>query len=90
MNAKQVVLVNVENFENVAGGGKNHTGMHEDMWMRMATNERALLKVCREISRQFDNISEDCMEIWVVFECAWGKHRSVAMAEMLENLAHSR
>ena len=89
MNAKQVVLVNVEDFENVAGGGKNHTGMHEDMWMRMATNERALLKVCRELKRQLDNISEDRMDIWIVFECAWEKHRSVAMAEMLEHIIHS-
>ena len=90
LNAKQVVLVNVEDFENVAGGGKNHTGMHEDMWLRMAKNERALLKVCRELKRQLDDISEDRMDIWIVFECAWGKHRSVAMAEMLENIVHSR
>ena len=85
----RLVVVNVEDFPNVARCDecKPHAGFHKTIWQRIAKNGKVLKKVLGEMAYKMKSyIPEDAEEAWIVFECSWGKQRSVAMAEMTQRV----
>ena len=87
---RQVVIIDAARFPHPRKGdpSEGHIGTHEAIWNRVATARDSngndlLLKVCREIYQQTKALEPDVHHVKVVFVCNWGKHRSVALAEML-------
>ena len=87
---RQVIVIDAERFPNV---GKNtpcagHCGTHEFIWQRIISHGKpdrpgdALFNVYDEIYQATQALPPDVRDVKVVFACAWGKHRSVALAEM--------
>ena len=87
---RQVITVDAERFPHV---GKNtpsegHCGTHEFIWQRLTCHGRpdrpgvALRTVYDEIYQATQELPADVRDVKVVFACAWGKHRRVALAEM--------
>ena len=86
LQREQCVIVNVEGFPNVDGREdcRMHIGTHQAIWQQLASNEDVLRKCLLDVVRKLrKRISRHEPEVYIVFECKWGKHRSVAMAEML-------
>jgi len=89
IRADQFVLVNVEAFPQIGRRDENkgHAGFHEAIWEQLVNNERVLKDVYAQLYEKLNYyIARDVEEIWIVFECAYGKHRSVAMAEIAQRL----
>ena len=79
------VVVNVENLSHVKDEvSQEHCGLHADIWetvVRVSAQE--LEDAWVEMARKINNyVDEDEEEVNVIFQCTWGKHRSVAAAEI--------
>ena len=78
-------MVNVEDFKNVGRDfeSSGHIGRHEHVWEMIASNYEVLKAVFETLKWKLSRyVDESAGEVWVVFVCAWGKHRSVGLAEM--------
>ena len=79
------VVVNVENLahppEEICA---DHCGLNGDIWETVVTlSPEELERIWGEVARKINNfIDEDEEEVNVVLQCKWGKHRSVAAAEI--------
>ena len=83
------MLVNVEGFPNIgrADACRDHIGTHPEIWKQLTSNEPVLRSVLGDVVKKLRrHISDHEPDVYIIFECTWGKHRSVAMAEMMARI----
>jgi hypothetical protein len=88
---RRTVVVNVECIPNVGHDEpcKEHTGHHEHIWARIVHDPSVLKKIFGSVKEQLSRIPprpDDAIDVHVVFECKWGKHRSVGLAEIAKRI----
>ena len=89
LSRKQTVLVNVEGFANIGRSDacRDHIGTHQEIWKQLTSNEPVLRSVLGDVVKKLRrHITTDEPDVYIIFVCTWGKHRSVAMAEMMARI----
>ena len=90
---RQVLIADAERFPNVGrlAACREHCGSHEYIWEIITTTQEpngklTLQSVYEELKDQIDRFMTEPTDIKVVFQCSWGKHRSVACAEITHDM----
>ena len=78
-------MEDLANFGRTADG-EQHTGFHETMWERIAADTDTVRKIWQKVDEKLAWVSKKETEVFVVFVCKWGKHRSVGMAEIARHI----
>ena len=97
LNMRQVLIADAERFPNVGrhAACREHCGSHEYIWEIITTTQEpngklTLQSVYEELKDQIDTFMTEPTDIKVVFQCSWGKHRSVACAEITSEMLRTR